>query len=208
MAAHRWNERDVVQAVVTNMYPEPWLHLPKFRPGTSTGQWAEKEFDCFVFHPWRSEGYARHVIEAKISRSDFLKEAKDPIKKRAGLYCSTGFYFAAPPGIVRNLEEIPSNCGYYLVNIDEAGQFTCERIIAAPELADEPPTWNFAAAITRRVLGKEAVAEIHGEIAKLQDQLKKSKSMRRLAAQEIQRLNLEVERLTKMNDKLRKAVKL
>lgn len=169
--AFRWSEKLVVQAVVEHYYKQPWLVLPKFRPGSGTGQWAEKEFDLFAFHPWTSEGYTRHVVEAKISRSDFLKEAKDPIKKRAGLYCSNKFYFAAPAGCVRDLEEIPTNCGYYKVGGDPVNGLTCERVIAAPELADEPPTWNFLAAAVRRLLTESEIGALRSQIAGLESQI-------------------------------------
>jgi len=168
MSRFRWSEAWVIKAVVQHFYKQPWLVLPKFRPGAGTGQWAEKEFDCFCFHPWTSENYSRHVIEAKIARSDFLKEAKDPLKKRAGLYCSNKFWFAAPAGCILNLDEVPINCGYYKVGGDPDSGLTCELVIPAPELADEPPTWNFLAAAVRRVLTEGEMAKLRDQIAELE----------------------------------------
>lgn len=179
-----------------------------FRPGTGTGQWAEKSFDCFCFHPWPSEGYQRHVLEAKISRSDFLKEAKDPLKKRAGLYCGTKFWFVAPKGVVRNLEEIPTNCGYYEVGVDSQNNYSCIIRVPAPELADEPPTWNFLAAATRRVIGDEGAKEFRGEI----DHLKKRLAQNRKAREELKVVVDEqakkIEKLERHIESLQKVIKL
>lgn len=204
--AFRWSEKLVVEAVVKHFYQQPWLHLPKFRPGAGTGQWAEKEFDCFCFHPWPSENYRRVVVEAKISRSDFLKEAKDPIKKRAGLYCSTEFYFAAPKGCVRDLDEIPSNCGFYETSVDEFGELHCHKKIAAPELADEPPTWNFLAAAVRRILSDENIAEMRKEIEEWQARTKTCVDARKVLHEENQALHATITKLRNQNAKLRQAV--
>lgn len=208
MPPFRWSEAKVVEAVLQHNYPEPWLNIPKFRPGTSTGQWAEKEFDCFCFHPWKSEGFARHVIEAKISRSDFLKEAKDPLKKRAGLYCATYFWFAAPAGVVRNLEEIPTNCGFYLVGLDETGHYTCGRKVPAPELADEPPTWNFLAAASRRVLSPEHLQQLNVEIDELKKKVRANVAARKVLQEERVAYLEQIARQQKQIEALQKAVKL
>lgn len=170
----RWSESLVIKAVADSHYQQPWLVLPKFRPGTGTGTWSEKEFDCFCFHPWPSMMFQRHVIEAKISRSDFLKEVKDPLKKRSGLYCSNYFWFAAPPGVVRNLEEVPPNCGYYQVGRGPGGSLVSKVVIPAPELCDEPPTWNFLAAAVRRVLGDEYLGELRQKIQDMEGKLETS----------------------------------
>lgn len=173
----RWSESKVLDAVVQHKYAEPWLTMRQFRPGAGTGQWAEKSFDCFCFHPWPSESYARHVLEAKISRSDFLKEMKDPLKRRAGLYCATKFWYVCSPGCVRDLDEIPINCGYMEVDIDDEGRYSCEVLVPAPELVDEPPTWNFLAGAVRRVLGLDDVKNVQvdlGALASAQAELVKS----------------------------------
>lgn len=159
-----WTEASVTQAVIQARYPEPWLCFPQFKPGTGFGKWAEKAWDLFAFHPWPSGGYERHVVEVKVSRADFLRELKDPLKRRAGLFYSTQFWFAAPKGVVKDVAEVPIHCGLLEVERDEFDLPVLSVTLPAPPLPAMPPTWNFLAAAARRVLSGDTLGELRNEL--------------------------------------------
>lgn len=164
MSELRWTESSITQALIRSCYPDPWLCFPQFKPGTGWGKWAEKAWDLFAFHPWPSGGYERHVVEIKISRADFLREIADPLKRRAGLFYSTQFWFATPKGVVRSLDEIPIHCGLYELERDEFGLPVVSVAHPAPPLPAMPPTWNFLAAAARRVLSQDGIGELRNEL--------------------------------------------
>ena len=76
-----------------------------FEVADSTGWGAKRAADAIVGTMWKNLGYFLMHIEIKASRSDWLRELKDPSKaENVSKYCDF-MYVLAPPGIVELGEE-------------------------------------------------------------------------------------------------------
>lgn len=119
-----------------------------FEMSTGTGhQHGEpNRLDAFHMAVHPSKGLKRTVYEIKVSRSDFLREIKEPRKRRAALRVSNQFYFVTPSGLLEP-QEIPLECG--LLEFD--GKLLRETV-SAPFRDGLPASWYFFAAFARRVL--------------------------------------------------------
>jgi len=112
--------------------------------GHSMGE--PNRMDAFHMEDMPSKGFHRTAYEIKISRSDFLREIKNPEKRKAALRVSNQFYFVAPEGLIKP-EEIPMECGLL--------ELYGERLITtvnAPVRDGMPSSWMFFSAIGRRVM--------------------------------------------------------
>lgn len=128
--------------------PEKWLLFMELRCGTGYKVLdAERRIDAYAIHLYPSESNIRHAYEVKASRNDFLRELRQPHKRRAGLRFSNYFWFVTPPLII-DPEEIPVGCGLIEVDIKD-GETTVIREAAYRESV--PPTWNFLTAAARHM---------------------------------------------------------
>ena len=83
-----------------------------FEVPNSTGG-ADRRMDAFSMNMYRSKGFAIQGFEVKISRSDLLRELKDPSKSEAlGQYCDF-WYLAVPKGLIKEDDQIPEFWGIY-----------------------------------------------------------------------------------------------
>src|SRR5271165_406458 len=98
---------EVVQ-YLRNKYPydgreKKWMSFEELRMGTGfAGQGngnSGQAIDYWVFDTWSH--HQRIAYEIKVSRSDFLKELKNPLKRRAALSISNYFYFVRVKGICK-----------------------------------------------------------------------------------------------------------
>ncbi len=85
------------------------------RYGEPDGQWAffrhlytevcggygARTMDAWAMNCWESTGFRKIAFEVKVSRSDFLRELKDPRKREPAMKVSHQFYFVAPAGMIR-----------------------------------------------------------------------------------------------------------
>jgi len=126
-------------------YGAPWAFFAELRIGTGYGREAEQRIDAWAMALWPSAQFKRVAYEVKISRSDFLREIKDPGKRRRAMVFSNEFYFATPFGLLKE-SEIPPECG--LVEIRPDGRL--RTVVDAPHRDTPPPSWRFMAAIIRR----------------------------------------------------------
>lgn len=139
----------------------------EFRVGTGYQARSDQRVDVFVIQFWPSASLARTVYEIKTSRADFLREVKDPLKRRIGLLMSNRFHFATPAGLLTP-EEIPIECGLVeLEHFEERvpGQYgpdapthaatRLKQIVDAPWRDTGPPSWRLFAALARRVQREE-----------------------------------------------------
>ena len=129
----------------------------ELRVGTGFGRVNQQRIDAWAMDTWPSGLMTRTAYEAKVSRSDFLVEIRNPIKRRAALLFSNLYYFVTPPGMVKP-EEIPAECGLCECWAYEGQEFRLWCVVPAPWRDNPPPTWSFFAAIARRVLREEAGA--------------------------------------------------
>ncbi len=128
-----------------------------FELATGTGYSAGEpsRLDAFHMGDTISKGLKRTAYEVKISRSDFLREIRDPRKRRAAMRVSNQFYFVTPVGMVKP-EEIPLECG--LMECMEGGHLT--TTVEAPYRDGMPASWLFFAAVARRLVKTYAAQEV------------------------------------------------
>jgi hypothetical protein len=131
-------------------YPSPeWALMEEVAPATGGGT---RYADAVAVNLWRSRGHAIHGFEIKVSRSDWLRELKQPEKaEEIYLYCDH-WWILAPSGIVKN-GELPPNWG--LLELRETG---IVQSIVAPKLEPTPISREFFASIMRR--GHEQITSI------------------------------------------------
>ena len=133
-------------------FREQWAFFGELRLGTGYADISEKRIDAFVLNLWPSKNYRSISFEIKISRGDFKKEVKDPMKRYPGMMISNEFYFVTPPSLI-SVDELPEYCGLMEVN-EESKLVTVRRAVYRPKMN---PTWNFISSICRRVIKQEEV---------------------------------------------------
>ena len=135
---------EIIKALATLHNGRHWLFIPELRIGTGYGKGAEPRIDAWAMHPWPSKRLMHVAYEVKVSRSDFLRELRQPVKRRPAVMLSNLFYFATPPGVIKH-GELPIEAG--LVEVDPNGR--CETKVDAPWRDSYPPTWSFVASVLR-----------------------------------------------------------
>jgi len=135
-----------------------WLTVREL--SNSTGGRFERRVDLFAIAAWPSGGFETIAYEVKVSRSDFQRDIKQPLKQRHGRLYASQFYFATPPGLLKP-EEMPDWAG--LIEVEaaepikvyaEAGyvetiRHHCAIRVSAPDLPRIHPTWPFVASLMR-----------------------------------------------------------
>lgn len=114
--------------------------------------------DAWAMHPFPSRQNCRVAYEVKVSRSDFLRDTKQPHKHRAALVHSNEFYFVAPEGILK-AEEMPLYAGLIEVATEGLPNDPNQRpsshylviSLQAPWRDTNPPSWRFVASLCRSV---------------------------------------------------------
>lgn len=156
-----------------NVHPtrEHWAFFEELRIGTGYGHSSEQRIDAFAIALWPSKGWQTHSYEIKMSRADFLKELKKPLKRRPALRYSNLFWFVTPEGLVCP-EEIPIEAGLMEMHWGLTGYPPIERwrtsvIVEAPWRDIPPPTWNLFASVARRVQRVEREEELRRKFRKV-----------------------------------------
>ncbi|MGH2361611.1 MAG: hypothetical protein ACRDGM_13860 [bacterium] len=118
-----------------------WVFFVEFRIGTGYGKDAEQRVDAWAIDLYPSHRMERVAYEVKVTREDFLREIKNPEKRRAALRLSNKFWFVAPPGIVKP-EEVPLDCGL-LESSELPRHYTgFVETVRAPWRDTPAPTWR------------------------------------------------------------------
>ncbi len=94
---------------------------------------AKRTFDAVVVGLWPSRGHDIHVLEVKVSRSDWQRELAKPEKAEDAAKVADRFSVVAPRGIV-DLAEVPATWG--LIEIHGGIEEECELPALFP--GDEP----------------------------------------------------------------------
>ena len=76
-----------------------WIYVEEVRVSTGFSGSAQS-IDAFAFHTWPSKKYRRVAYEVKASRSDLLRELKQPWKCEVALELSNEFYLIAPTDVL------------------------------------------------------------------------------------------------------------
>jgi hypothetical protein len=78
----------------------------------------------------------------KLTRSDFLKDVKQPLKQRGARLFSDQFFFVTPPGLLKP-EEIPDWAGLLEPYADSffSNWATWSVVVPAPIRSKDAPSW-------------------------------------------------------------------
>lgn len=138
-----------------------------FEVGDGTGATQRRWADAVAMNMYPSRGLEIHGFEIKVSRSDWLRELKDPAKSSpVQQYCDR-WWIVAPKDIIKP-GELPPTWGHY--DVTPGG---IRQIVAAPKLDAIPTTRAFMAAMMRRAGGVdegEVRAVVERERQKLDEQ--------------------------------------
>lgn len=111
---------------------------------------ADRAIDIWAIEPNASKGCTAVSYEVKCSRSDFLKDMKDPLKQRGARLFSDQFYFVTPPGLLR-AGEVPDWAGLlepFNGATEEWPYLT--TVVPAPFRSKDAPSWPFVVSMLRR----------------------------------------------------------
>jgi hypothetical protein len=129
-----------------------WAVVTELKPAAGyAGE--QRRLDVFAIECSPSKGVPKHAVEVKVSRGDWLRELKQPLKRRMAMAISNYFWIAAPEGIVKP-EELPAMCGLLEIPADweTAQRFGYGWMVKHPaEYRDAVrPTWALVASLVRR----------------------------------------------------------
>lgn len=147
--------------------PSEWLFFRELRVGTGRRNSGAQRLDGLALNTLPHTAMKRVCYEVKVSRSDFLSELRQPLKRRIGMRYSNEFYFVTPAALV-DAEEIPAECGLVeaghatfaewrslmrrhagFFNYTPGTQSYCMITIPAPWRDTPGPTWQLVAAMLR-----------------------------------------------------------
>ncbi|MBP8000995.1 MAG: hypothetical protein KA314_09305 [Chloroflexi bacterium] len=103
---------------------DEWAIFPELNIGTGAkgGRW----IDLWAVNMYPSKGNIKIAYEIKASRSDFLRELEDPLKRSGAEAWSNECYFVAPAGLI-SPKELPE--GWGLIELTLSG---LRKKVAAP----------------------------------------------------------------------------
>lgn len=119
-----------------------FVHLKEFRP--SMGWHGDRRYiDLWVMCLSPANGMLAHSIEVKVSRSDWTRELKQPLKRRPAEAISNFMWLATPPGIAQPTE-LPAGWGLMEVDPTAATPWDRVRVVHSADHRDKVrPTWAF-----------------------------------------------------------------
>lgn len=136
------NTAEINAALRTRFCAPEWALL--FNVGDATGAGQRRWADAVAMNLYPSRGLEIHGFEVKASRSDWLRELKQPGKSAPVQRFCDRWWIVAPPGTVA-AGELPPTWGLY-----DAKGGRIIQAVAAPKLDVQPITREFVAAMLRR----------------------------------------------------------
>lgn len=145
---------EVTRLVVDRHGGGGWLVWTELK--TATGMLAHRSIDVFALHQWPSHGHMREAYEVKVSRGDWLRELKDPTKRREALLWSNHFWFVTTPGLIKPAE-LPPECGLMEARAEppqsgwrrEGQRLYLHTVVHAPWRDTPPPSWGLLVSMVR-----------------------------------------------------------
>jgi hypothetical protein len=105
--------------------------------------------DAIAVGGWRKSGYRVIAYEVKCTRSDWLRELKDPAKRELAEEVADECWFATAPGVIKD-GEVPDGWGH----LEVVSTGTRRIVKAAPQRRkDSRPAW-FVASMARVIFEK------------------------------------------------------
>jgi hypothetical protein len=133
-----------INAHMQTAYNEAAGYACLFEVSNGTGSNAQRSADIILMNLWPSRGMDLNGYEVKSSRSDWLRELKQPEKAWPVMQYMDRWFLLAAPGVAK-LDEIPSNWGFQ--------EFDGKRVRTlkpAPKLEPKPITKTFLGSLLRR----------------------------------------------------------
>lgn len=127
--------------IATKFAAPEWATMFEVAPKTGGGT---RYADAVAVNLWQSRGHAVHGFEIKVSRSDWLRELKDPAKAEEIQRFCDYWTIVAPKGVVVD-GELPPTWGLLEMRADRLMQ-----VKAPPKLDAQPFTRGFFASLMRR----------------------------------------------------------
>jgi hypothetical protein len=125
--------------------PPEWSCL--FEVRSAAGFDATRTADAVAMNMWPARGLEVQGVEVKVSRSDWLRELKDPQKSAAvQRYCDRWWIAVSEAAIVK-VEELPPTWGLLVMR----GEKLVQKV-EAPKLEAQPLSRTFVAALLRRAV--------------------------------------------------------
>lgn len=132
-----------LRQALRNRYAAPeWALMEEVAPATGGGT---RYADGVAVNLWSSRGHSIHGFEIKASRSDWLRELKDPSKAEPVFRYCDHWFIVAPRGIVKE-GELPPTWG--LLEMRSDGLLVAKT--HAPKLEAQPVSRAFFASMMRR----------------------------------------------------------
>lgn len=176
-----------------------WVLMEEVRD--AAGFESNRSADGIAMSMWPSRGLEINGFEIKASRSDWLRELKDPAKAESiAAYCDR-WWIVAVPNIVK-LEELP--VGWGLMELMPKGAF--KEIKKAPARENvKPLNRSFVAAMMRRV---GEIDELAVRIKVEQAMAASEKQRQQWATQEVERRTTRAKEMTERLEKIKEATGL
>lgn len=147
-----------------------WAFLEEVAPATGGGT---RYADAIAINLWQSRGHAVHGFEVKVSRSDWLRELKQPEKAEPVFRYCDHWWLVAEKNIVKD-GELPHTWGH----LERRGN-GLHTVKAAPRLEAAPLTRAFFASLVRRgheVLERRAAALVADKLAEMRREFERTRA--------------------------------
>lgn len=142
-----WTESTVVSALTQVFVPPAHVILSQVRNGTGFSRKRERYADALVASVYPSRGLWLAGIEVKVSRSDWLRELKDP-EKSADIQQYCKYWWIAAPSAVVAISELPETWGF--IECSMRGEKRHVEILReAPALEHKQPDTSFVCSVLR-----------------------------------------------------------
>lgn len=151
-SAVRYTAQLARKLIATKFAAPEWATMFEVAPKTGGGT---RHADAVAVNLWQSRGHAVHGFEIKVSRSDWLRELKDPAKAEEIQRFCDYWTIVAPKGVVVD-GELPPTWGLLEMRADRLMQ-----VKAGPKLDAQPLTRGFFASLMRR--GHEGLELVSAE---------------------------------------------
>lgn len=182
MTKEHWTSAKV-KALLQSYYGGGGKHVVLFEVRNATGFYASRSIDAVTMSLWPSLGLELAGMEIKVSRSDWLRELKDPAKASTTFEYFDRWYLVAPRDVAK-MEEIPGPWGWLAPEGDKL--VTLKKAPLNPE--PKPVDRKFLASILR-CGAKNDDALIEAAITKATNE-----TSARLRESHAQRVDAEVQR--------------
>lgn len=114
-----------------------------------TGWISEQTMDFWAMYLTPSTKFRTIGFEIKVSRSDFLKEIRDPDKRVMAMTLCDEFYFVTPKDLLTR-DEIPKNCGLWEIDDQKVMEVVRGPYYCKTSAKLVCPSWPFLASVLRR----------------------------------------------------------